>query len=76
MEKRRSERIGVKIDVRISLESKSCDGFIFNVSREGVYLNVIINTWLSWLYRQFYCPESPGLIYLPGPDSSNLDFLH
>ena len=43
MEKRRSERIDVKIKVKvkISLDTKSFNGYIYNVSKEGLFLNVI-----------------------------------
>ncbi len=42
MERRRSERKAVKINIKISLDNKSYDGFIYNISQEGLYLNIII----------------------------------
>jgi hypothetical protein len=44
MSKRRSERIDVQIKVKINLGSESYDGFIYNVSQEGLYLDLITSS--------------------------------
>lgn len=41
MERRRSERTNVQIDITIRIESKSCSGFIDNVSEEGLAITII-----------------------------------
>jgi hypothetical protein len=41
MEKRRSERISVQIKVTINIDGESYNGFIYNVSQKGAYLNII-----------------------------------
>ncbi len=42
MERRRSERKDVHISVKLTAGDKSYDGFIENVSHEGVSLNIIL----------------------------------
>jgi len=41
MKKRRSERISVQIKVTINIDGESYSGYIYNVSQEGAYLNII-----------------------------------
>jgi hypothetical protein len=43
-EKRRSERKGVEMKVKISLDTRSFDGYIYDVSREGLYLQIITDS--------------------------------